>query len=67
MRIIVCAAPIALLLSCLCTTEQPPPTVTTTGRAMAKRLSDGKGLQHLARIHGGGGPGGQEHTMGAVR
>ncbi|MHC4853828.1 MAG: protein tyrosine phosphatase family protein [Planctomycetota bacterium] len=51
MRMIVCVAPIALLLSCSSDTDQPPATVTTTGRAMAQLLDDGKGLEHVARIN----------------
>ena len=31
----------------------PPPTATTSGRAMAERLEDSNGLEHVARLNAG--------------
>ena len=43
---------VALLVFASCSCESgPPPTVTTTGRPMAERLPDGKGLKHVARMN----------------
>lgn len=39
--------------ACAGKADDPPPTQTSTNRAMAERLPDGRGLSHVARISDG--------------
>ena len=45
------ATAILLVLTGCSSKSGPPPTDTTTGRPMAERIPDGKGLKHVARLN----------------